>query len=143
MKKILASLCLAIGFTLPNFISYKFVCATDERWPDFYGFPFVQNTDRSWVFSMSGKFFISGFIGNVIFWGLLFYVIIRLLNLLKHRVFIIVRRVILITLCLFSLWVIYFELTLFDWRLQWNHDDFKMNYYQQKLDCKRTFHFFD
>ena len=143
MKKILASLCIAVGFTLTNSISYKYVCKTDERWPDFLGFPFVQSTDRSWIFSMSGDLFIRGFIGNILFWGLFFYGVIYLLGIAKHKVCKIISKSVITIFCIFSLVFIYFEITVFDWRLEWDHDNFKMNYYIQDLDCEKTFKFFE
>lgn len=143
MKKILASLLIAIGFTLTNCISFEYVCEIDERWPDFYGFPFVQSTDSTWVFSMSGNLFIKGFIGNVLFWSLFIYALIYFLDRIKQGGFRILGKVIIIALCALSLLVIYFEIVVFDWTLQWDHDNFKMNYYQQDLDCVRTFKFFD
>ncbi|WP_272022957.1 hypothetical protein [Olleya namhaensis] len=143
MKKILASLCIAVGFTLTNSISYKYACKTDERWPDFLGFPFVQSTDGSWIFSMSGDLFIKGFIGNILFWGLFFYGVIYLLGIAKHRVYKIIFKSVITIFCIFSLVYIYFEITVFDWRLEWDHDNFKMNYYIQDLDCEKTFKFFE
>ncbi|WP_157814134.1 hypothetical protein [Olleya sp. Bg11-27] len=143
MKKILAALCLAVSFTLQHFITFKYVCQTDERWPTFYGFPFVQSTDHSWIFSMSGDLFIKGFIGNILFLGLFFYGVIYLLGIAKHKICKIISKSVIIILCIFSLVFIYFEITVFDWRLEWDHDNFKMNYYQQDLDCEKTFKFFD
>ncbi|QXP58298.1 hypothetical protein [Olleya sp. HaHaR_3_96] len=143
MKKILAALCLAVSFTLQHFITFKYVCQTDERWPTFYGFPFVQSTNHSWVFSMSGDLFIKGFIGNILFFGLFFYGVIYLLGIAKHKICKIISKSVIIILCIFSLVFIYFEITVFDWRLEWDHDNFKMNYYQQDLDCEKTFRFFD
>ncbi|MEM5538206.1 hypothetical protein [Olleya sp. AS48] len=142
MKKILASLCIAVGFTLTDSISYKYVCKTDENWPSFLGFPFIQSTDRSWVFSMSGDLFIKGFIGNILFWSLLFYGVIYLLSIAKHKVYKIISKSVITIFCIFSLVFIYFEITVFDWRLEWDHDNFKMNYYIQDLDCEKTFEFF-
>ncbi|QCE43354.1 hypothetical protein [Psychroserpens sp. NJDZ02] len=142
MKKILASLCIAVGFTLTNCVSFKYVCETDERWPMFYGFPFVQSTD-SWVFSMSGDLFIKGFIGNVVFWSLLIFGLINLLDTVRHKFFKVIIKVVIVVLCVLSVVLIYFESTIFDWNIHWDHDNFKMNYYQQDLDCEKTFKFFD
>ncbi len=143
MKKNLAALCIAVGFTLTNLVTFKYVCVTDERWPKFLGFPFVQSTDSTWVFSMSGDLFIKGFIANILFWSLVFYGLIHLLDSVKHRVYRIFAKSTIVLLCLLSLVVIYFESTVFNWNLQWDHDNFKMNYYQEDLDCKQTFTFFD
>ena len=77
------------------------------------------------------------------FWTVLFYGLIYLILLIKHKIYRIISKGIIIILCALSLFVIYFEMTVFDWSLQWNHDDFKMNYYQQDIDCKRAFRFFD
>lgn len=143
MKKILASLCIAVGFTLTNFITFKYICNADEYWATFKGFPFVQSTDGPWVNSMSGELFIKGLLGNILFWTFLFYGLIYLFLTIKHKIYSVVTKGIFVVLCILSLVIIYFEITVFEWRLEWDHENFKMNYYQQDLDCKRSFHFFD
>ncbi|WP_452220986.1 hypothetical protein [Lacinutrix salivirga] len=143
MKRLLATLCIAVGFTLPHFITFKYVCETSERWPHFYGFPFVQSTNGTWVFSMSGNLFISGFIGNVLFWSVLIYGLVYFLDSITSKIFKTVGKVIIVILCALSLFIIYFEVFVFDWNVHWSHNDFKMSYYEQDLDCERTFEFFD
>ena len=143
MKRLLATLCIAIGFTLPHFITFKYECFTDERWPFFYGFPFVQSTDGSWVFSMSGNLFVKGFVGNVLFYSVFIYGLVYLLDTIKHRVFKIFGKTIIVALCAMALLIIYFEIFVFNWTLHWDHDNFKMYYYQHDLDCQRTFKFLD
>ena len=142
-KNILILFCLSLGFTILNFVRFEYSCKTDELWPKFYGFPFVQWTDTTWVNSMSGDFFLKGFLCNVLFWFAFFYLVIHLLNSIQHKIFKKIINTIIIFLCLFSLIIIYFEFTVFDWRFNWDHNNFKLDYYQEELDCVRTFHFFN
>ncbi|WP_282069893.1 hypothetical protein [Olleya namhaensis] len=143
MKRLLATLCIAVAFTLPHFVTYKYVCLTDENWPDFYGFPFIQSTDRTWIFSMSGNLYAKGFIGNVLFWSIFIYGLVYFLDTIKHKFFRVFGKIVIVALCVMSVVVISFEAFVFDWRLEWDHDNFKMNYYIQDLDCEKTFKFFE
>ncbi|MEL6811329.1 MAG: hypothetical protein AAFP76_08355 [Bacteroidota bacterium] len=140
IKKILLTLSLALAITSNDLLIYEYVCQFPEHGPSFYGFPFVKSTNTSWVFSMSGDLYVLGFIGNVLFWGVLLYIPIHLMGLIKIKR---VRNIFMVLgWILFSLGCISTSLglTVIDWRLEWHHDNFRMNYYQTDIECEKKFH---
>ena len=142
MKKYIICFVIALGLTLAKIITFKYVCETDENWPEFYGFPFVQSTNTSWVFSMSGELYFIGLIGNTLFWLLIILFINHFYSKIKLSWLIQIGKIFSGFIVLASLVIIISELFIFDWRLKFNHNDFKLNYYQKDLKCERTLQFF-
>ena len=145
MKRVFISVIIALGIVSTNVIYFEYTCDVDESWPQFLGFPFVQSTDSSWGFSMSGDIFILGLLGNICFWTLIIYVIFGVFNLVseKYKLSLFVGRVLVLLLVIYSLFFSFGHFVFIDWRLNWNHNNFKLHYYESDLDCKRTLHFFN
>ncbi len=88
---------------------------------------------------MSGEIYLLGFIGNVLFWAILIIGIISLLNNIKKKS---LKKVMYIFGWLIFAWsslMIFMNFTMVDWKIKLTHNNFKMNYYQSDIDCKRRF----
>ena len=139
MKKFIFSIIIALGFITDECLTFEYVCDYTELGPKFYGFPFVQETDRTWVFSMSGEIYLFGFLGNLVFWTLIFSGIVLLLGKIKGKL---TKKIIGIFGWLILAWSLFISFVYFGavyWRLEFTHDNFKMNYYQTDIDCERKF----
>jgi hypothetical protein len=143
MKKIILSVIIALGVVFSDIIYFEYTCLTNERWPRFLGFPFVQSTDTTWVFSMSGTLFLFGLLCNILFWSLIVLTVVKLINSLRLTKLKTVKKVFNMLLITVSLFITTIYFLAIDWRLKWDHDNFKMNYYQTDLNCERVFHFFE
>jgi len=129
----------ALGFVTDQCLTFEYVCEYPEYGPKFYGFPFVQETDKTWVFSMSGEIYLFGFLGNLVFWTLIIGGIVLLLEKIKEKL---TKKIIGIFGWLILAWSLFISVVYFgavDWRLEFTHDNFKMNYYQTDIDCERKF----
>lgn len=142
MKKLIFIIPLSISLVLLDLISFKYKCRYEDGGPDFYGFPFIYRTDTSYVNSLSGELYISGFLGNTLFWTLLLFLsIITIKQLIPHinKTILLVLKVLILII---SVFIIYVSTEIIDWRYQWNHD-FKINYYPDEVDCNRELLFFN
>ena len=133
------SIIASLGFITDEYLIFEYVCDYPEGGPKFYGFPFVQETDATWVNSMSGEIYLLGFLGNLIFWALIIRGIVFIASKLKRKI---IKRVIGIFAWLIFTWSLFISFVNFnavDWRIEFTHDNFKMNYYQSDIECKRNF----
>ena len=142
MKKVFYAIIIALGIVCSDTIYFEYECNADERWPRFLGFPFVQSTDTTWVFSMSGELFLFGFLGNIIVWAALLVVIFYFLTKLKFKRSKIIGTILLSIVLVISMFIFIVYFSVVDWRLKWHHDNFKLNYYQKNLECKKTLNIF-
>jgi hypothetical protein len=122
-------------------LTFEYVCDYPELGPRFYGFPFIQETNSSWVFSMSGDIYILGFIGNFIFWALFFFGLTLFLKKVKNRFLNILIKILGWSVVVWSVFVAFLYFGAIDWRFEFTHDNFKMNYYEQDIKCDRSFIF--
>ena len=143
MKKVILSIVVAVGIVFSNIIYFEYSCITDEKWPKFRGFPFVQSTGESWLFSMSGDLFLKGLFGNVFFWALIIFFSVSLIKNWTLGKYNIAKWIVSILIILLALFITTISIIAIDWRLNWNHDNFKLDYYKIELDCERSFHFFN
>ncbi len=142
LGKIVLSITFGFVWIISNFITFHYVCDYPEYGPSFYGFPFVQQTNSTWVNSFSGNLYLSGMMGNLIIWSLVFYMLLSLINDVLGRK--IKKALFLLGLLGFVTSIIYisFYFEAYDWRIQWSHDNFKIDYFSDTIQCKRTFYFF-
>lgn len=143
MKKILLSIILSLGMISSDIIYFKYTCVTDEKWPSFLGFPFVQSTDTTWVFSMSGILYLKGLFGNIIIWSIFFYLLLFIIYKITKGKFVLAKNILAFLTVCYSLFFTLFFFYAIDWSLGWDHDNFKMDYYQTNLECTRTLHILD
>lgn len=139
MKKIIFPLITALGFITDELLIFEYVCDYPELGPKFYGFPFVQETNTSWIFSMSGDVYLIGFLGNLLFWTIIIGGVIFFVAKIKGKL---IKRIIGIFGWLIIAWSLFISFVYFtsvDWRLEFTHDNFKINYYQSDIDCERNF----
>ena len=139
MKKLIFTIITALGFVTDECLIFEYVCDYPERGPKFYGFPFVQETDTTWIFSMSGEIYLFGFLGNLIFWTIIIGGIVFLLDKIKGKL---IKKIIGIFGLLILVWSLFISFVYFgaiDWRLEFTHDNFKMDYYQSDINCERNF----
>lgn len=141
IKRILFSIIASLGFICDEMLTFEYVCDYPELGPRFYGFPFIQETNSSWVFSMSGDIYILGFIGNFIFWALLFFGVTLFFKNLKNRFLNILIKIVGWTVVTWSVFVAFLYFGAIDWRFEFTHDNFKMNYYEHDIKCDRNFIF--
>ena len=142
MKKVILSIVFAIGIVFSDIVYFEYTCITDENWPTFLGFPFVQSTNTSWIFSMSGELFLRGLLCNILFWGVLIYIFVFFIERITVGKFYIAKWISSLLLMFLALFISIISLLAIDWRMNWDHDNFKRDYYQTELDCERSFHFF-
>ncbi|SNR16424.1 hypothetical protein [Tenacibaculum jejuense] len=138
LKKVVFSIILSLGMITDDFLIFEYICDYPELGPRFYGFPFVQETNTTWVNSMSGEIYLFGFLGNFIFWIVLFRILIQLFIKLKQTVIIKLIQVLVSVLSLFYTYAYFLAI---DWRLSLTHDNFKLHYYQSEPSCKKIFKF--
>jgi len=139
MKKIIFSLITALGCITDEYFTFQYVCDYPEHGPEFYGFPFVQETSTSWIFSLSGEIYLIGFFGNLVLCTLLIFILVLCLSKIKGKL---AQKIILVFGWLIIAWSILVSFVYFgaiDWRLNYTHDDFKINYYQSHIVCEREF----
>lgn len=139
MKKLIFSIIIAFGFIMDEYLTFEYICDYPERGPKFYGFPFVQETDTTWIFSMSGEIYLFGFLGNLVFWTIIIGGIALLLDKIKRKLTKKIFKIFGWLIFAWSLFISFVNLAAVDWRLEFTHDNFKMNYYQSDIDCKRNF----
>lgn len=144
MKKlqITSALILALGMITDDWLTFEFICDYKEYGPRFYGFPFVQETNTSWVNSMSGEIYLFGFLGNLLFWTFIFYVIILIINRIKNKIIVKLCNGISLVFVLIALLNSFVYFSVIDWRLEKTHDNFKLNYYTSDIKCERKFKLF-
>jgi len=143
LGKVILAITLGFVWITSNFITFHYVCDYPEHGPSFYGFPFVQQTNSTWVNSFSGELYVFGLLGNLALWSLVFYGLIWLINdvlgkKIRKLLFIVGVLTFVLSIIFISL---YFQV--YEWRFEWSHDDFKLNYYQTDITCERTLRIFD
>ena len=138
-----ASIAVLFGFGLAfsDVITFEYVCDYPEYGPSFFGFPFVYRTSTPWVNSMSAVLYVTGSVGNLLFWTTIVYLVASLVEKLKRGWTRRVVTIILSGICILSLGLTTVELAIIEWGIETGHDDFKMNYYQDDIDCERTVKF--
>lgn len=134
---------LSASISLLDIITVRYDCDyLGDMGPGFYGFPFKYRTTIPWVNSMSGVFYISGFLSNILFY---FTLILLSILILKRKILnLIVRKILritgyVITLILLLLASLNFLVT--DWRFEWQ-DSYFGNYGGKPLECEKHFEFF-
>jgi hypothetical protein len=137
-RNILFALIFGVGLTFSDIVAFEYVCDYPELGPKFYGFPFVYRTSTTWVNSMSGDLYLQGIISDTIFWFIIVYVLILGLKKLKNIKIKRVLRVIGLLIFGFSLFLTIISFLAIDWRLEISHDNFKINYYLNEIECNRT-----
>jgi len=143
VKYILIALILSASIPLLDIITIRYDCDyLGDMGPGFYGFPFKYRTTIPWVNSMSGVFYISGFLSNIVFYFTLTLLSIMLLkkvilNLILRKILRITGYVITITLLLLA--SLNYMIT--DWRFEWK-DTYFENYGGKPLECEKHFEFF-
>ncbi|NER16020.1 hypothetical protein [Spongiivirga citrea] len=142
MKKILFSLITAFGLICYQPIRFKYACDFKEHGPEFYGFPFVQETG-TWVSSFSGILYLSGFLGNLAFWFVLVYSLVYFIKKTNNRIVNNIKSILVYSIILISIFYGYLHFDVFIWDIEWSHDNFKMNYFQEDVECERTLLFFN
>jgi energy-coupling factor transporter transmembrane protein EcfT len=88
---------------------------------------------------MSGDIYLIGFLGNLIFWAIIIGGIVFFVDKIKGKL---TKRIIGIFGWLIIAWSLFISFVYFaavDWRLEFTHDNFKINYYQSDIDCERNF----
>jgi len=138
IKQIILTFLISISLTLSDIVTFRFECDfPGGTGPQFYGFPFIYRTEIPWVNSLSGNFYFSGFIGNLIFNFALVFFALKLMKRLKlkskiKKVFIkLLYSITAILLVIASLKVLIIE-----WRFEWK-DNFYENYGGKAPECDR------
>lgn len=139
MKKLLSSIIVALGCITDDYLIFEYACDYPEHGPKFYGFPFAQETNSTWVFSMSGEIYLLGFLGNLIFWTVIITGLVFLVSKLNGRLVKKITKLLGWLIIAWSLFISFVYFAAIDWRVEFTHDDFKINYYQSDIDCKRQF----
>lgn len=133
MKRLIFTIIVALGIITDEFLIFEYTCDYPEYGPQFYGFPFVQETSTTWVNSMSGEIYLLGFIGNLIFWAIIIGLIIFFFRNTKSKLILLFAYLAIS----WSLFVSFAYFIAIDWRLEFTHDNFKLDYYQSEIDCDR------
>lgn len=142
-KYILITLIVSLSIPLLDIITVRFDCDyLGDTGPGFYGFPFKYRTSIPWVNTMSGVFYISGFLCNILFYCIL--ILSSILTLKRIIASLIVRKVLRITgyviaFILLPLAILNFMFT--DWKFEWK-DTYYKNYGGKPLECEKHFEFF-
>jgi hypothetical protein len=144
VKYILISLLLALSIPLLDIITVRYECDYfGDAGPVFYGFPFKYRTALPWINSLSGVFYISGFLYNFLFYFVLIFSSILLLNkLIKKLIFKKILRIIGYVIVFMSLLLALSKFLVIDWKFEWKNRYFE-NRGEKPLECERHFEFFD
>ncbi len=134
---------LSLSISQLDIISVRYDCDyCGDGGPGFYGFPFKYRTTIPWVNSMSGDFYISGFLGNTLFFFVIIFALIILLkrivkSLKVKKIFKIIGYVLTTILLLLAA----MNFFIIDWRFEWK-DTYYNNYGGKPLKCEKHLEFF-
>lgn len=142
-NKLFLILLLSLSISQLDFITIRYECDyLGDMGPEYYGFPFIYRTQIPWVNSLSGNFYILGYIGNVsVIYGLLFFSVTLFkkfrisLGIMKYLK--IVTSIITIILFIFA--SMFF--TLIEWNFKWKYNHIE-NYGGKPLKCEKHLEFF-
>ena len=141
--QIIITILLSLALPLLDIVtlrhSYNF---EDDMGPEFYGLPFIYRTEIPWVNSLSGDFYILGYFGNVICFGLVLVIFTLLIKSIKLNEFIkklwnVSWMGTSIVLILFA--ALFFFIT--KWKFEWTNSEILIHSNQPELGS-RTLEFF-
>lgn len=142
MKKSIIIALFAFGFVFgePIVLEYNPLYPVGEMGPEYFGFPFIYRTDTTWVNSMSGEIYLKGLIVNFIFWVIVILITVFCIDKLNGRF----KKVTQIFFISFGLFVCLIALTntVIDWKLHFDHNNMKGDYFINELDYTKKIHFF-
>lgn len=141
MKKLAYALIFSLFIVSNGIFTFKYECAYSDGGPDFYGFPFVQETDHTWVNSLSGEIYLAGYLSNLLIWTIIGFGLSLLLKRISWGKAKQAMNIVAMAMAGLALAFSIFTFSLIDWRYHWSHDNFKMNHYQNEIECQRTFQF--
>jgi hypothetical protein len=139
IKRVFFSIIASLGFISDEMLTFEYICDYPEMGPRFYGFPFIQETNASWIFSMSGDIYLIGFTGNLVLWAIIFFGVTLFLKKIKNKF---LNKFFMIfgwCIVVLSVFITFINFAAIDWRLELTHDNFKMNYYENNINCERSF----
>jgi hypothetical protein len=141
LKNSIRSLPLAAMVVTFDFATWRHVCDYGgDVGPYFYGFPMIYRTEIPWVNSLSGEFYLLGFLVDLllfaVFSGLLLTVVQKELKMPKKT-----SLALWITSWLFAASITILNHTSIEWQYYWRTtSDHYLNHY--KKECEKRFLFF-
>jgi hypothetical protein len=142
-NKLFLILLLSLSISQLDFITIRYECDyLGEMGPEYYGFPFIYRTQIPWVNSISGKFYILGYICNVSVIYTLLFLLVKLsekLSINKRIMKFLKIITSLITIILFIFASLFF--TIIEWNFEWKYNHIE-NYGGKPLKCEKHLEFF-
>ena len=133
--------CLGLTFNSFEFLTFMKVCEYPEHGPYFVGFPFIYRTNMTWVNTGSGNYYLLNWLGNIVFWFSVVYLLwIALKKMFKFNGVIPLKGMILGIL--FSVAYQVTIMNVLDIRYLLVHD-VRLDYYDSDIKCNSKLIFFN
>tara|TARA_B100001287_G_C22452733_1_gene421356 strand:+ start:150 stop:599 length:450 start_codon:yes stop_codon:yes gene_type:complete len=140
--KIIILTLLSLALPLLDIITFRHTCDfKGDMGPEFYGLPFIYRTEIPWVNSFNGDFYILGYFGNVLFFGIILAILALVISKLKLNDK--AKKVRDTTWIGVSALLIFFAGLFFfvtEWRFNWTTAEME-EYMDQSTNCSRTLDF--
>jgi hypothetical protein len=133
---------LSLALPLLDIVTFRHTCDFNgDMGPEFYGLPFIYRTEIPWVNSLSGDFYLLGYAGNVVFFGVIILIVAAVLKRVEQQGHI--KKIwnvgwigTAMVMILFS--SMFFFIT--EWHFDWTPSEM-INYANQSAPCTRTLEF--
>ncbi len=142
IKKRLLILIISIALLLQDVIVFRYACNCNFDGPniDYYGFPFIYRNNLTQACSGCGNLYLSGFIGNILFWFMLIYIFYFIyVKFAAPIINLKIQTFFAWLLTITSIGIILFNIYVYEWTIEMSCDQ---DLYCKESQCKREIKFF-
>jgi hypothetical protein len=136
--KVIFLVCVGFGFAFSDLIVFVYRCDFPEYGPDFIGFPFIYRSSIPWVNSLSANLYLSGLIGNVLFWTIFAFILITLAEKVATNGIRIASRIAVKSIFTAVLLLGALKYSATEWTSKKSHKNFSMGYFKEGVSCSKA-----